>query len=127
MTSGPDSPGGGFPSGSPDSQQQAAALRPWFDAIVVALLDCTPEYWTGVRLRVQRETHPGGQQVTSVFVESPEGYAEPVVVGQALRDAVDQLWANSLQQGLGFRRLTLEASAGDGKDWDYKIDLKYGG
>ena len=142
MTTGPDNPGGGglpsrppspppppapgLPSGaSPESQQQAALQR-LLDAVVVALLDCTPGHWSRVTLRAQRETVALGREVMSVLVDSPEGLAEPVVISQALRDGVERLWAGSRPSGVGWRRLTLEAWAADGKDWDFKIDLKYG-
>lgn len=144
MTNGPDTPGGdggNLPDGPtvsppvsppcpvPDPEQQAV-IGPLIDAVVVALLDCAPPYWARVKLRVQRETHPDGRQVTSVFVDSPEGYAEPVIVSQTLRDAIERLWANSRQSGYGWRRLTLDATAADdgagGREWDFNIDLKYG-
>jgi hypothetical protein len=137
-STGPAAPGGGdspsrsgvSPVPAPDADElarrQAAAVRPLLDAVAIALLDCTPAYWTAVCLRVEREMQPRGKEVTSVFLSSPEGYAEPVVDSPALRAAVQRLWKETFQRGQGWRRMVFDATRADGKEWDYKVDLKYG-
>lgn len=93
--------------------------------VVNAMIMATPETWSAIEMRVDREVDEAGVERMAVSISSPEGLRDPIMPSDEILNALHQLSELFQEHEKVWKQVQYNASINEQGNWRYKVNFEY--